>query len=131
MAAKKRTKVPSGSRSDVSVMFLAVLLMIVAISRNALWHDDIVLWQDAVRKIPGKARAWNNLGFAYNAVRRYGDAVAALSHAIDLRPDNARGLVNRGLAYSMLGEHDHAIADLDRAIALSPQLEQAYFDRGF
>jgi len=56
------------------------------------------LWEDTVRKSPGKARAWNNLGYAYQQAGRFRDAEASYLRALRVEPGygvargNLRGL---------------------------------------
>jgi len=52
----------------------ALVLGAATILRNEDYRTEVSLWQATVRASPGKARAWNNLGFAY---RLAGDAQAA------------------------------------------------------
>ena len=41
------------------------LLTIVSSARNAVWQDDIHLWEDAVKKSPNRAGVHYNLGNVY------------------------------------------------------------------
>ena len=52
--------------------------------RTTLWQEPLTLNEDVVRKAPGSARAWSNLGMdRYLAGDRDG-AIAALEKAIEL-----------------------------------------------
>lgn len=43
---------------------LVGMLSVATSARNAIWQDEVTLWQDAVRKSPNKARAHEGLGGA-------------------------------------------------------------------
>lgn len=71
----------------------AVLLLVAlggfTVSRNAAYRSEISLWEDTARKSPGKARAWNNLGYAYQQAGRFRDAEVAYLRALRLDPGYA------------------------------------------
>lgn len=77
-------------------MVLAVsgaLLCVLAgltLHRNTVYYSEVALWEDTVAKSPGKARAWNNLGFAYQMEGRGDDAVHAYCTAIRLDPAHVK-----------------------------------------
>jgi tetratricopeptide (TPR) repeat protein len=68
---------------------LAALLLIAATyNRNRIYADQVTFWLDAVSKSPGKARAHNNAGYAYQLA---GDLDRAIDHfraALSLNPDS-------------------------------------------
>ena len=83
------------------VTALAVVLVVVlggyTIGRNAVYRSEVALWEDTVRKSPGKARAWNNLGYAYDQAGRFRDAEEAYLRALAVDPGYglARGNLTR------------------------------------
>jgi tetratricopeptide (TPR) repeat protein len=70
---------------------LAVLLVLVlclfTIQRNQLYEDQRLLWSDAVAKSPNKARAHNNLGYAYALHDDWDRAIDEFRMAARLDPD--------------------------------------------
>ena len=69
--------------------------------RNADYRTEVAFWSDTVRKSPQSARAWNNLGFAYQQEERTDEARAAYEHALALDPEHIRARINlRGLSGS-------------------------------
>jgi protein O-mannosyl-transferase len=79
--------------------FAAVVLILLGgftVSRNAAYRSEVALWEDTARKSPGKARVWNNLGYAYGQAGRFRDAEAAYLRALDIDPGYAlaRGNLN-------------------------------------
>lgn len=65
---------------------LLLLLSSLTIQRNSIYANEITLWEDTVRKSPNKARAHNNLGYAYLLERRYAEAKREFNTALTLNP---------------------------------------------
>lgn len=117
----------------VFVLCLGGIILIFSFltyQRNAVWADDVTLWEDVVRKSPLKSRPYVNLGKAY---RRRGDpqrAIAYYLEALRLKGGNdrmkAQVYVNLGAAYSDLHKYQDEISCCLRAIDLDPQNPQAY-----
>jgi len=57
-------KIPTGWRLRFMVVLVA-LFGLLTLSRNLVWTDEILLWNDAVAKNPSSPRTHNNLGKAY------------------------------------------------------------------
>jgi protein O-mannosyl-transferase len=80
---------------------LVIALGVLTVSRNAVYRSEVALWEDTVRKSPGKARPWNNLGYAYDLTGRFRDAEAAYLRALRIDPGyalargNLKGLKSR------------------------------------
>ena len=103
----------------------------VTLRRNAQYHSEISIWEDATRKRPENARAWSNLGDAYNSASRYDEAIRSCDKALELEPNFPPAYAIRGLACAGIGRPTEAIRDYDRAIALKPDYAAAYSNRGF
>ena len=65
---------------------LVIALGVLTVSRNTVYRSEVALWEDTVRKSPGKARPWNNLGYAYDQTGRFQDAEAAYLRALRIDP---------------------------------------------
>ena len=68
---------------------LVVALGLLTVSRNTVYRSEVALWEDTVRKSPGKARGWNNLGYAYQQAGRFRDAEAAYLRSLRIDPGYA------------------------------------------
>jgi tetratricopeptide (TPR) repeat protein len=67
----------------------ALVLAAFTTMRNRAYRSEISLWEDTARTTPGKARVFNNLGYAYYLSGRYGEAAKAYKRALQLKPDYA------------------------------------------
>ncbi|MEM7061095.1 MAG: tetratricopeptide repeat protein [Pseudomonadota bacterium] len=76
------------------------------------------------------AWAWNNLGLAQAAERRFLAAIKAYDEALALDPDYAAALANRGNTHAALGDLIPALADHERVVALTPKDASAWMNRG-
>ncbi len=78
---------------------LVIALGTLTVFRNASYRSEVALWEDTVRKSPGRARGWNNLGYAYQQAGSLLDAEAAYLRALRVDPGYARARGNlRGIA---------------------------------
>jgi tetratricopeptide (TPR) repeat protein len=73
---------------------VAVVLGAATIARNQDYRSEVALWSDTVRNSPGSARAWNNLGYAYQLEGRRDEARAAYERALSLDPTDVKARVN-------------------------------------
>ena len=65
---------------------IVLLLMGATIARNRIYASEVLLWEDTVRKSPAKARAHNNLGYAYYLSGSLAEAREAYRKALELNP---------------------------------------------
>ncbi len=72
----------------------ALLLVAMAvwqtIERNRVYRSEVAFWEDVTRKSPWNARAYNNLGYAWQLAGQYHEARAAYQHALRLKPSLAQ-----------------------------------------
>lgn len=80
----------------VAVLAVACALAWMSVERNAVYRSEIALWEDTAAKSPHKARAFNNLGYAYQLAGRNVEAAAAYRRALALQPDYPRAAANLG-----------------------------------
>lgn len=79
---------------------ISIILGGLTVSRNRVYHSEIALWEDTVKKSPSNARAYNNLGYAYFLKGREADARAAYLSALKIDP----GLEHARNNLDMLGK---------------------------
>ncbi|HEX9154588.1 MAG TPA: tetratricopeptide repeat protein, partial [Nitrospira sp.] len=73
--------------SSVLATGLIAALCFFTYQRNLLYQDRVLLWSDAVRKSPNKARPHNNLGYAYALRDDWDHAIEEFRTAARLDPD--------------------------------------------
>ena len=96
------------------------LLTLASSARNAVWQNDIRLWEDAVKKSPGRAGVHYNLGNVYLRKENYRKAIDQYRRALVIRPDFGEVHNNLGYAYLSLGEIDAARGHFTTALKLDP-----------
>jgi tetratricopeptide (TPR) repeat protein len=84
---------PAPARSGL-VMTLALAGIGFTAARNLDYRDEISLWQATVMESPGKARAWNNLGYAHKLAGQRQEARAAFVEALRRDPGYRRAKAN-------------------------------------
>jgi len=99
---------------------IVALLAVVTYQRNELWGNDIRLWEDAVRKSPGKARVHSQMAFTYYIHGNCRDAAAEYAGAALLQKPDSHQLVDWGLADECDGDPAGAVAKLQEAAAQKP-----------
>jgi protein O-mannosyl-transferase len=70
------------------------------------YAESIAASNKALSLVPGHADAWNNIFAAYNAIKRWDDAISACNEAIEIRPDCQ--LARNNLAWAVRGKAESA-----------------------
>lgn len=65
---------------------LLIVLGLFTAERNAVYRSEIRLWEDTAAKSPGKARVFNNLGYAYFLAGRNEEARKAWIETLRIDP---------------------------------------------
>jgi tetratricopeptide (TPR) repeat protein len=84
---------PPAARAGM-LLLLTLAGMGFTAARNANYRDEISLWRATVAVSPGKARAWNNLGYAYKLAGHREEARAAFQTALRHDPGYRRARAN-------------------------------------
>jgi hypothetical protein len=83
---------------------IVLTLTTATIRRNAVWNDELLLWEDTARKSPHKARVLNNLVTCYLDRHMPQKAIAPLLQALEIRPGFTEGLNNLGALLDQIPE---------------------------
>ena len=98
-------------------------------ARTHVWGDNVRLWEEAVARSPGKARAHYNLGVSL-LERDRARARRELGRALELRPDHAPTLYNLGWLEQTSGRYDSARRLYEAALAADGGFWQALHNLG-
>ncbi|MBI4690486.1 MAG: tetratricopeptide repeat protein [Nitrospirae bacterium] len=109
---------------------VVIVLSIAAYQRNTVWKDVISLWEDVIKKSPGKARGHNNLSAGYKDKRMYDRAIEHSQIALRLKPDYLEAYINLGDSYRYKGLIDKAIIQYQSAIKINPDFGRSYSSLG-
>ena len=99
---------------------LVCVLALASSARNAIWCNDVRLWEDVARKSPNRSRVYYNLGNEYFKSGQMHKAIDQYRRALMIRPDFGEAHNNLGSAYLALGEIDTAIGQMNIALQLDP-----------
>src|SRR5215831_5263022 len=105
-----------------------ILLGLMTISRNAVYADNIALWEDAEAKSPGKPRPHFNLGQAYQDAQRLPDAIREYQHALALKPDIYAAYSNIAAIYLDQREFDKGEEMLQKVTTLAPNFTEGFIN---
>lgn len=111
-------------------MIIVLIFSVLTVKRNWVWKDGVTLWQDVVRKSPGQARPYYNLGYEYLKEREPEGALQNFSKALEINPEYFDAYNNRSQVYFDLGQLDKAFEDISRAIRVDDGRAEAYLNRG-
>jgi tetratricopeptide (TPR) repeat protein len=109
---------------------VAVVFSFWTYGRNSVWSNEVVLWQDCVKKSPQKARPHNNLGHALEGEGEFDEAISHYLEAIRIMPDYAEARGNLGAVLKKQGKIDEAIVHLRMAVQLAPHYHMAHYNLG-
>ena len=124
-------KKPLIRRGVLPLMIIVVIsLSVTAYARNLVWQSEVTLWEDVVKKSPGKPRPNYNLGLFYSRQNRLDEAIAHYQAAIRIAPDYYRPYNDLGNAYFNKGRFDEALHEYKTAIALKPDYAKPYNNIG-
>ena len=98
----------------------------VTIARNRVWHDAISLGLDMVRTAPDSAHAHHFLGATYQGEGRDEEALAELSHALEIYPEHLSSLYDVGLLHQRHGDGEAALAVYRRILDIDPRYFPAW-----
>jgi tetratricopeptide (TPR) repeat protein len=88
--------------------------------QNSNYEVAITLYQRVVELEPKHKYAWNNLGRAYLALRRFDEAIAAIRKQIEVNPFDEYAHNNLGRAYWRQQKYEEAEAAFRKQIEINP-----------
>ncbi len=99
---------------------LIALLVVLSNIFSSPYHDEMTLWQSAVRTSPSSPLAHVNYGEMLRVQKRFDEAERETREAVRLDPRNPMAHSNLGDLLFMRGAIDSAAAEYNAQIALTP-----------
>ena len=119
---------------SISCLVIFFLLQVILLhKRNLTYRSNILLWEDTLKKSPGKLRALHNLSHFYISEKKYTKAFITLR---TLAKSNASphyiayAHSNLGSIYLQLGDYQKAEKEFNSGIKAKPSLPTNYFNLG-
>ena len=98
MTGVQTCALPISRRARRTVLALVMsVLAALTFARNRVYADEITFWEDVTIHSPNKARAHNNLGYAYARACRLDAARMHFVQALRLDPNEMQAGVNLAL----------------------------------
>jgi len=127
----------SNIMSGLLICFCVIMMAMLGLGtyvRNMAWADGKTFWEDTIRKAPGRARAYQNLGLIhYEKIHNY-EQILKLSKKSMFLADNTRNkaelvsLANMARVYDTYkNDHNKAIQLYHRILNIDPKNEKARF----
>ncbi len=126
MTERSQKKKP---RLIVTITLLSLLVCTYAYitySRNALWADELTLWEDVIKKSPDKARGYTYIGIAHARAERFDIALERLVKAASLDPGNVETRLNLGVLFMNTKRYRLAEREFKFVIDRRPELIEPY-----
>jgi tetratricopeptide (TPR) repeat protein len=110
-------------------IFILFILTILTWRQCGYWKNSFTLFSHAIQITKNNAQAYTNLGMAFFAKGKIGEAIKHYEKAIQMIPD-VLPYYHRGSAYIKLHQYQRAIEDFNKAILLKPDCVAAYYNKG-
>ncbi len=106
------------------VVILVFILSLSTYSRNSIWRDPQILWEDVIAKAPDNSRAYNNLGVVYKERGELDRAIEQFEKSLRANRSYTAVYYNLGDVQYRLGNYENAVVYLKQALTgkLNPQL---------
>ncbi len=115
-------------RANAYIVLLVLLAVAVAAmafgarARNEVWKDQESLWSDVIKKSPGKARGYLNLGVFYFKNGDNNKAEKLFRQALVVDPKSTFSLFKLAGIYERENMYEKMAQPLERAIKINPAL---------
>ncbi len=122
----KSLKIPA----VIALVIFSIVCSYLTIERSMVWHDNISLWGDVIKKNDKTSKAFNNRGLSYFENKQYDKALSDFNRTIQLNDDYTDAHYNRGVVYFSLKKYNEALEDYNIALKQNPKFVKAYNNRG-
>lgn len=107
-----------GTAQVITVIFFILIAAysIGTYKRSLVWKNELVLWEDTVRKDATNFAANNNLGIELNRRGRLDESIVHFTRSLEIRPEHHPARNNLGVALAMKGDLTGAEAHFRRVL---------------
>lgn len=116
----------AGKILAAACVLLVLPLAVSAYARNGVWKNEVTLYEDAVRKSPGKERVRYNLAWAYHRNGELDKAVEQYKENLLLKPEKDKAHYNLALIYQGRGDRQLAERHFLEALRIKPNHAAQY-----
>ncbi|MDY0094403.1 MAG: tetratricopeptide repeat protein, partial [Candidatus Vecturithrix sp.] len=114
-------------------ILIFIVLGFATYTRNNLWIDNKIFWEDALIKAPNTARPYQELAAYYEARQNFPMALKLYNHSLNLydpSPQRSRALAltNMGVLLQKIQQTESAIGHFQKALAIFPEHEIARYN---
>ncbi len=102
------------------IIFIIFIFSFLTFRRALIWSQPLLLWEDAWKKAPAKARTNKNYGFLLTEAGQIAEGIARLKRAVELNPTSSDYHRNLGLAYLKAAMFSSAEQEFKKAVELDP-----------
>jgi tetratricopeptide (TPR) repeat protein len=118
-------------KSIIAILILSLAIYAVSsVRRNQIWHDDVTLWKDTVKKSPDSNVVHCLLGVALAKEGNLDEAVTEYNKALKVTPDYFEVHSNLGNILSRQGHLDEAIKHYREALRIRSNFFHAHYNLG-
>lgn len=108
----------------------ALYLLAVITGERGLYGESLVLFEHALKKLPGRSDVAYNFGIVLQSMGKLDEAIGHWSRAIELNPEHADAFFNLGRAYSEKQMWEKALEACERAATLQPENPAILYNLG-
>ena len=110
------------------VLIISFVFLLAPTAHVATYAGELEDAKEEVRNNPDDAIAHRNLGFAYDELGRYQEAIKSYKQAIRIDPDYAKAHYNLGLAYCGSEDRGSALEQYKILKSLDTELANKLFN---
>lgn len=100
------------------------------LANNGFYAKALKYYSLAIKIDPKLKEAWNNMGRAFNELKKPKEALRCFKKALKIDRGYISAWINKGISYAMLKKFDVALECFDKAISINPSEPRAWYNKG-
>jgi hypothetical protein len=102
----------------------------IALEKLKDWQGLLDWCRKWTKSEPENADGWNNIGIAYDELKRYNDSIAAYLQALRINPEHDSAKINLGITYGNLKLYNDEIDVYRQLLRNNPEDADAWYNLG-